>query len=239
MGKSDFEWAPYFVPILGFAVAVTIADAFPNFAAAGLAARVAVPAGLFLFFARRGCYPELSKFRPGSTGALLDILLGLAVMCVWVAPFLIWQSWRPDASEAFDPAMGGEAWRPALLALRLAGFALVTPFIEELLVRSYLIRVVDVYHTHRSFREMPIGHFAWKSFLFTVAWFTFTHATWEWPVACVTGVIYNLWLYRRKHIGSLILAHAVTNAALFLLVVGGSGRIPDGHGSFFDLWFFL
>jgi hypothetical protein len=70
----------------------------------------------------------------------------------------------------------------------------------------------------------------------TVAWFTFTHASWEWPVAFLGGVLYNLWLYRRKHIGSLILAHAVTNAALFFLVVGGERA---GTGGVWDLWFFL
>ena len=57
----------------------------------------------------------------------------------------------------------------------------------------------------------------------------------SWPalvmflLAFATGIVYNLWLYRRKHIGSLILAHAVTNASLFAVVVWASE----------DLWFFL
>jgi CAAX prenyl protease-like protein len=116
-----------------------------------------------------------------------------------------------------------------MLGLRFAGFAIVTPFIEELLVRSFLLRAADTYDTDRDFRDLPIGRFAWRSFLFTVAWFTFTHAQWEWPVAFAAGVVYNLWLYRRKHICALILTHAATNATLFAFVVWASE----------DLWFFL
>jgi len=225
--------------MLGFAVVLTVSAELPGSELPLMAARLAVPLGLFVYFAWRRCYPELKGFRPGLLGAALDVLVGLLVAGFWVAPYLLWEGWRPAASEAFDPAASGEAWRSVMLALRLAGFVAVTPFIEELLVRSYLLRAADVYDTDRDFREIPIGQFAWRSFLFTVAWFTFTHATWEWPVALVTGVVYNLWLYRRKHIGSLILAHAVTNGALFLLVVLGSGRLPNGEGGFLDLWFFL
>ena len=119
-----------------------------------------------------------------------------------------------------------------MLALRLAGIAFVTPLVEELLVRSYLMREAEVYDTDESFRSIPIVVFAWRGFLFTLVWFTFTHAQWEWPVAAATGVIYNLWLYKRRHIGSLILTHAVTNAALFAAVVWA-----DGVGR--DWWFFL
>ena len=91
------------------------------------------------------------------------------------------------------------------------------------------MRAADSFDSGRNFRDLPIGQFAWRSFWVTVAWFTFTHAQWEWPVAFLTGVVYNVWLYRRKHIGSLILTHAVTNASLFALVVWASQ----------DLWFFL
>ena len=197
-----------------------------------LTLRFAAPLALFLYFFLRGQYPELQQFRPGFGGLLMDIVVGLAVTAIWVAPFLIWPDLRPSRAEAFDP--GGGATRPLLLVLRFLGFALMTPFIEELLVRSYLMRAIDVYPSDRDFREIPVGTFAWRSFWFTLAWFTFTHASWEWPVAFVAGVIYNLWLYRRRHIGSLIVAHAVTNASLFLVVIA----MGQAQG-FWDLWFFL
>jgi CAAX prenyl protease-like protein len=150
-----------------------------------------------------------------------------------MTPYILWPGLRPeDSSEAFDAGAAGEGLRTTMLALRFAGFALVTPFVEELLVRSYLLREAEVFNSDRSFRSIPVGTFAWTGFLVTLVWFTFTHLRWEWPVAAATGVIYNVWLYRRRHMGSLILTHAVTNAALFAAVLwaGGTGR---------DWWFFL
>lgn len=213
--SEKIDWAPYFGPMIAFALVLAAGDYFPDDAApALLAARVLLPAVVFVFFWRRGSYPELGGFRPGASAAL-DVLVGLAVTALWVAPYVWFESLRPAADEAFDPAAGGAGLTGLMLGLRLAGFVLVTPLIEELLVRSFLIRAADVYDSDRDFREIPIGTFTWRSFLVTVAWFTFTHAQWEWPVACATGIVYNLWLYRRKHIGALILTHAVTNAALF------------------------
>jgi CAAX prenyl protease-like protein len=242
MGNSmrhEVDWAPYFTPMLGFAVILAAGD----YAPAGtelwfMALRVLVPLGIFLYFLRAGRYPELKGFRL-SAGVVADIAVGLAVAALWVGPFLLFPGMRPDAAEGFDANAAGPVNRLLILGLRLAGFTIVTPFIEELLVRSFLIRAVDTYNTDHDFRDIPIGRFAWRSFLFTLAWFTFTHAEWEWPVAFLAGLIYNLWLYRRRHIGALILTHAVTNAALFSLVIWGSGKVADITGARPDLWFFL
>ena len=223
------DWLPYFGPMLAFLAVLSAAEhAPPGLEAALLAARVLVPGLVFLYYFRAGAYPELRGFSPGG-GVILDVLVGLSVAAVWVAPYLVWPELRPGSEEAFNPNAAGAENRLLLIGLRLAGFALVTPFIEELFVRSFLIRLVEVIRDEEpDFRRIPIGHFAWSGFLFTVGWFTFTHTEWEWPVAFMAGVIYNLWLYQRKHIGSLILAHAVTNAALLFFVVSRE-----------DLWFFL
>lgn len=233
----DIDWLPYFGPMLGFSAVLALADyAPPGADLAVMIARAAVPAAIFAFFYFQGRYPELSQCRLGPASAL-DILVGLGVTALWVAPYLFFPEMRPSGEEAFDPGQGST--RTAMLALRFLGFVAVTPIIEELLVRSFLIRVVDVYDTDRDFRDVPIGVFAWKSFLATVAWFTFTHAQWEWPVAFLTCVIYNLWLYYRKDIGALIVTHAVTNAALFALVIWGSDAVSDWLGESIDLGFFL
>ena len=43
-----------------------------------------------------------------------------------------------------------------------------------------------------------------------------------------TGIALNLWLYRRRHMGSVVLAHAVANAAIFAFVVTrASAVIPS------------
>lgn len=230
--KSDIDWLPYFGPMLGFALVLTAADYLPGASPLLLLVlRAAVPLGLFLYFYLRGSYPELHDFKPGAAAGL-DVLVGLGVAALWMAPYVLGWLERPGGEESFDAGIAGPELEPLVLGLRLVGFAAVTPFIEELLVRSFLMRVTDVIDTDRDFRELPIGQFAWRSFAVTLVWFTFTHAQWEWPVAFLTGVVYNLWLYRRRHIGALILTHAATNAALFGAVVWAAGR---GR----DWWFFL
>lgn len=215
-----------------FALVLQVGEYVPASAAVGLmAARVLAPLAVFVYFLRRGSYPELKGF--SLTGwNLADIAVGLGVAALWMTPYVLWPGLRPDPSEAFDAGAAGEGLRTAMLGLRFAGFALVTPFIEELLVRSYLLREAEVYNSDRDFRSIPVGKFAWTGFLVTLAWFTFTHLQWEWPVAAAAGVIYNVWLYQRRHMGALILTHAATNAALFAAVVWA-----DGTGR--DWWFFL
>ena len=95
-------------------------------------------------------------------------------------------------------------------------------------VRSFLIRYVEVFNSGRDFRRVPIAHFTWASFLVTVAWFVFTHVQWEWPVALAAGVSFNLWLYRRGHLGAAVLAHAVANGTIAAAVLLG----PDALAIF-------
>lgn len=196
-----------------------------------LIVRAAIPFALFLYFLRRGCYPELHGFRPGGM-ALADVCVGLLVAIVWIAPYAFWEGLRPEPGGEFNPDAAGPDYRALIIGLRLLGFAAVTPFIEELFVRSFLLRAADSFDKEISFRDIPVGQFAWRSFLVTLAWFTFTHAQWEWPVALAAGVIYNFWLYQRKHIGALVVAHATTNAALLAAVA-----VADAMGV--DWWFFL
>lgn len=227
---SAHGWWPYLAPYAAFLILVEIANRAPeSWQAWLLVLRVVLPGAWLLAFALRGALPELRGYRPGAAGLALDVLCGVAIAALWMAPFLLFPSLpRPEPGEGFDAAVfgpGNEAWA---LGVRLLGFAVVTPFMEELFVRSFLIRLVDVIDGDMNFRRIPIAHFSWRSFVVTVLWFTFTHLPWEWGVAALAGVIFNLWLYRRRHIGSVIVAHAAANASIWLAVVLG----PDSLGIF-------
>jgi CAAX prenyl protease-like protein len=227
--EREHGWWPYVVPYAAFLGLVELQARLPEAVSPWLLPlKVAVPAALLVWFARRGAFPELRGFRL-DVGALLDVAVGIGLAVLWVAPFLIFEG-LPRGSEAFDPGKLGPEGRPLVLGLRLLGFGVVTPFVEELFVRSFLLRVADVLWDGRGdFRRVPIGHFRWPSFLITTVWFTLSHAPWEWIVAAPTGVLFTMWLYRRRHIGATILAHAVTNATIWALVVLGP----------LDLWVFL
>jgi CAAX prenyl protease-like protein len=231
--RPELGFVPYLAPYATFLVLVMLG--------APLVLRVAVPGTLFAFLAWRGSFPELRGYRVRGPGPLADVLFGLAIAVLWVGPYLVLDVLpRPGPGEGFDPARPfGESGRSLALAVRLVGFAGVTPFVEELFVRSFLIRYVDVFDRGGDFREVPIGRFAWRSFVVTSLYFALSHARWEWPVALATGVLFNLWLYRRRSLGALVVAHAVANAAIWAAVVFAPAHLATLGGTPLDPWIFL
>jgi CAAX prenyl protease-like protein len=229
--RGGHNWWAYLGPYALFLILVEIGNRTPeSWAGAMLIAKVVLPGGLLLRFIHRGDLPEVVGYRPGRGGWVLDVAFGLLVAAVWVAPFLLWPELpRPEPERGFDPDQLGRDLRPFTLGVRLVGFAGVTPFVEELFVRSFLLRLTDVVDKDMKIGSVPMARFTWRSFLVTAVWFTFTHVSWEWGVAAVTGVLFNLWLYRRRHIGSTIVAHAAANGSIWLAVV----LAPT------DMWIFL
>ena len=129
----ESRWLPYWGPYLGFLLIVELGGANPHL----LPLRVAVPLGLLLFFARRGCYGELRGYRPSPRQVVLDVLIGVGGAVIWVAPFLFAPSLRPGPETAFDVNQYGPSLAWLTLALRFTGFAFVTPIMEELFSRSW------------------------------------------------------------------------------------------------------
>jgi CAAX prenyl protease-like protein len=237
--RSGHGWWPYLGPLFAFLLLGEISARLPGpFGAWLLPARVAVPAVLLAYFFSRGAYPELRTPLPGGAPGLgLDALVGLAGAAVWMAPYLWFDHMalppfmRPDP-DGFDPELLGAGFVPLALSLRLVGYGVVTPFAEELFVRSWLARWLEVFDSGRDFRDVPIAHRSWRSFAGVVVFFTAGHAVWEWPVAVLWVVGTQLWFYRRRHLGSLVVVHAASNVAIFVAVVlaARGGR---------DLWYFL
>jgi CAAX prenyl protease-like protein len=229
----------YLAPLFTFLLIVQFKGSFPDSWAGGLLAlQVMLPAALFLYFARRGDYPELRGFRVDGNIAL-DVLVGLAGAAIWVAPFVWVDAWRPEDPGAFNPQQLGPSLTWLAFTLRAVGYGVVTPFIEELFMRSWLLRYAEVFDKRRDFRNVPIAHFSWRSFAIVLAFFVLSHVQWEWPVMFVWGVGTMLWFYHRKHIAPIILVHAVTNLAIFGFVVLFDGRLLDGAGEPISLWFFI
>lgn len=224
--RRDHGWWPYLGPYGLFLLLVELGARVPEAYLGDIRVlRVVLPGLWLLYFVARGQLPELRGYRPGLWGFVQDVAFGLLIAALWMGPFLLFPALpRPGPEEGWRPIAFGPGREHLAYALRLVGFAAVTPFVEELFVRSFVLRLADVVDTHMDFRRVPIARFTWRSFLVTVFWFTFTHKLWEWPVAVVAGVLFNLWLYRRGHLGATIVAHAAANAAIWVAVVLG----PDG-----------
>ena len=240
--QSDRGWAawrPYWLPMLAFLLLIEVGSRAPE-STAGLflALRVFVPGGLVLFYAPRGRYPELSGFRADAT-LVLDVGVGLLGAALWVAPFLLVDAWRPDTA-GFDAALPfGAGGMAAALVLRGFGYSVVTPFVEELFVRSWMLRFAEAWSARRDFRSVPIAHFTLRSFLVTTLYFVLSHQMWEWGVMLAWTLLTMAWFYRRKHIVPLILVHAVTNCAIFAFVLLCDGRFHDATGAPIRLWFLI
>ena len=245
MVEADREghgWWPYVVPYVGFLLMSEIGGRLPDAADPWvLAAKPGLTLALLAWFWQRGAYPECRgpDARPGLLGGLQDVAVGLALTVVWVLPYVVWPALRPEPGGEFDPAMAGEELVGLVLALRLAGYALVTPIFEELFIRSFVMRVADVWDSDLDFRDQPIARYTRRSLIVTTVVFTLGHVPWEWWVCVPWVVLSSLWFYRRRRLSAVILVHATTNAALWALAVWGGELLRDADGSPFSFGFFL
>jgi CAAX prenyl protease-like protein len=237
--REGHGWGAYFFPLLAFMGAIALGEKLPDgFEPFILPLQVAAPLGVLLFYYRRGHYPELRRYPFGATGVALDFAVGLAGAALWMAPYLYVASMRPEDS-GFDPNQWGASLAPLALLVRGIGYGLVTPFMEELFVRSWLLRYIDVCNKPGDFRDVPIGRFARPSFLIVVFYFTFSHVQWEWPVAVAWIVLTTLWLYYRRNLMSLVIVHAGSNLGILAFVILQSGKWLDADGNPLSLWFFV
>ena len=240
--RSGHGWWPYVVPYAAFMVLSEIGARLPDAADPFvLFLKPAIVLGLIVGFHMRGAYPEWrgKGAEIGLAGGMLDVLVGLALTVLWVAPFILVPALRPEPGGEFDPAMAGEEFVGLILALRLFGYALVTPLFEELFIRSFVMRIADVWETERDFRDVPLAHYTARSLIVSTIVFTAGHVFWEWWVCVPWVVLSSLWFYRRKSLSSVMLVHGVTNAALWALAIWGGGLIEDADGTPFSFWFFV
>jgi len=250
-GRAGHGFWPYWGPYFSFLLIVSLASGGDGAAPLGLAFQVGVPAALLLHFARRGAYPELRGLPGGARGIALDVLVGLLGGALWMAPYVFlppFQALRQleipflqaAAEQGIDPAqLGGGALAGVALALRGLGYGLVTPFVEELFVRSWLARYVDVLDGPGDFRALPIARFTRRSLVAVVVCFVITHLPWEWPVALVWVLGTQLWFYHRRHLLAVVIVHAASNLGILAAVLLASGRLAGPGGQPLDLWFFL
>ena len=225
--EADHGWWPYVVPYLGFLLLSEVGGRLPEAATPWmLLIKPAIVLALIVWFRSRGAYPEWrgQGARIGWAGGAQDVGVGLALTIVWVLPFVAIPVLRPEPGGAFDPAMAGEALIPVILGVRLFGYALVTPIFEELFIRSFVMRVSEVWDTERDFRDEPLARYTLRSAIATTIIFTLGHVPWEWWVCVPWIVLSNLWFYHRKSLSSIMLVHGVTNAALLALAIWGGNR---------------
>lgn len=155
-------------------------------------------------------YTELHTLRLSPIWTVISIAVGLLVFVLWIkldAPWMV-----VGESAGFNPVTDGRIdW--ILVALRIAGAALVVPVMEELFWRSFLMRWI----VRPDFEQLDPSQVNLKSIAITVVLFGFEHNLWF--AGVVAGLAYSLLYMRQRSLWSAILAHAITNGVLGLWIV--------------------
>lgn len=163
---------------------------------------------LLAFFWRD--YTELKVGMPAPLVVVSAVAAGIVVFFLWInlhAPWMV-----IGESGGFDPRTGGVIDWP-LVAIRIAGAALVVPVMEELFWRSFVMRWID----KPDFLLLDPAQAGVRGFVISVVLFGFEHNLWL--AGIVAGVAYSVLFMRHRTLWSPILAHAVTNGMLGAWVV--------------------
>jgi exosortase E/protease (VPEID-CTERM system) len=202
----------YLSPLLAAVTVKMLSEAFVTNPAVLYPARVLV-AGLLLW----QFWPQYAALRaPSQSSRLTRSAWGLGM---GVAVFLLWIILIPMSAplgEATGPARGlGSVPNWVVIGwvvAKVIGFVLVTPLVEELAFRGYLMRRLIA----RDFERVPISRFTWISFLTSSALFGLLHG--QWLAGTIAGMGYALVVYRTGRLRDAVIAHAVTNALLLGLM---------------------
>lgn len=165
--------------------------------------KIAVVLGLLWGFRRQ--YVELAWRPPGAGWLALSVVVGLAVLVLWVNLNAGWM--QVGTSAGYDPRSAG-ALNWSLVALRIAGAALVVPVMEELFWRSFLMRWLKA-PAFLTVAPAAVGAFPLiaSSCLFGVE-----HNLWL--AGIVAGLAYGVLYMRSGQLWAAVLGHAVTNGLL-------------------------
>ena len=160
------------------------------------------------------CRSTFRDIKVSSRGVGLAVVTGLVVVVTWVGL----DKWIPyphfGSRTGFDPySLVDPTRRAAFLAARLYGLVVVVPIMEELLLRSFVIR----YASDPDLSHVPVGNYSPLGFWVVVGLAAGSHP--EWLSAIVANVAYNLLLGRTRSLFTTIVAHSVTNGALGVYIL--------------------
>jgi CAAX prenyl protease-like protein len=205
-------------PFVAFMAALALRMAAPDDGGWGFdtrwlyALQVVVPAAMLAWWWRE--YGELSaQTWPDASQWLLAVAAGVGVFVLWVNLDAPWMTLSAGGSAPFNAldAAGHIDW--ALVAVRIAGAALLVPVMEELFWRSFLMRWVQ----QPQFEALAPAAVGLRAVVISTFVFMLAHTLWL--AAIVAGLAYA-WLYiRTGRLWVAVIAHAVTNGVLGAWVV--------------------
>ena len=138
-------------------------------------------------------------------------VIGLLTAVMWIVTFPL-----ASAGETGWPAALQSASGPVVtvwLAIKVVGYLVVVPIVEELAFRVYAMRRL----ASANVDAVPVGTFSLVSFALSSLLFGALHGA-LWIQGTVAGMAFAYALYRRRSVGDAVLAHAVANALIAVYV---------------------
>jgi len=170
----------------------------------GYAAKISATAAVFMLVFRYNWQEIEGKWD------LKAVVSGLLVLAAWLAYY---HAFKPPFTPAYDPALLPSSTVMIMAVfIRVLGAVTVTPLLEELVWRSFIMRFL----IKEDFLSVRLGTYTFWSFWGTAATFMIVHPLWLWPVAAFAGIVYGAYLLRTKNLWGCIIAHGVTNLGLSL-----------------------
>jgi CAAX prenyl protease-like protein len=180
-----------------------------------------VAAGVALWTVRRRFAVPSAVDAPAASaasraGSAVALLVGTLVFVLWV--LLV----PPPPADDGDALAAGLSTLPPVAAgvwmlVRLVGFVVTTPLVEELAFRGCLMRRLDAVE----FERVPPQAVGWSAIAVSSLLFGAMH---DWIVAgTVAGLGYALVYRRSGRLRDAVLAHATTNGLLAVLALS-TGR---------------
>jgi uncharacterized protein len=212
--QSRWPSLPYVLPFAVFVVFLGLQQYSPMNVAIDYPLRVVILTAVLWGFSR-----HVIDLR--SSRRLETVMLGVAVFVIWVAPDILFPSYRQLGlfqnsllGRISTKVPEGVLTSPIVLWSRIIRAVALVPILEELFWRAWLMRWI----ISPKFEEIKLGAYSPAAFWITAVLFASEHGSY-WDVGLIAGIAYNWWMIRTKSLGDCILAHAVTNACLCGYVV--------------------
>jgi exosortase E/protease (VPEID-CTERM system) len=158
-----------------------------------------IAAAVVVLWAFRRQYAALVR---SWTWSWWPILLGAITFGAWIA--LAPPTGSGAGVGAGFPSTEPLLWVALWAAFRVVGYVLVTPVVEELAFRAFLVQRLE---------ESPIGRFSWGALLVSSVLFGALHGQ-MWIAGILAGVAFAVAFYRRRMIADAVMAHVVANMLL-------------------------
>ena len=196
----------YWLPFLAFAVLTSIEGHVPAALYPQAYGMKILVVSILLLVDRQA----LGVIQPSSQVVIRAVAVGVVVFAEWIVLDKLIPYPSLGHRVAYDPLAAFSSPGPlaAFLVVRMFGLVAVVPLVEELFWRGFALR----YLTDAHFNRVPIGVFSTSAFWIVTIVGAGTHP--EWPVALIAFALYAWLLKSTRSLFAVILAHAVTNAAL-------------------------